>query len=202
MNAAELKKAMKQKKEMEAVARELGVDDILSVVSDLRSMGLLDNTERPTAIKSEPEPEPEIEVLRREQVTKIAKRIARAGHGDEHLMVRLLRNENITCAQFGYLVSHLRYQSVDEEQVFKLLVDNITDLHNFKKITTWKGYRTKSSILQQLGGLYPEIHGKEMAGPRSVTKRAKEKWYNSPNFSTIITHTSLFLSGVIIGLLF
>lgn len=172
MNADMLRKGVKSKKEIEAVAKELGYSSALEAANDLRELGLLSSTSKTpittVRVASDPELLSSKEVLAiYRKLTKVSQRLNKLPY-----LIDKLRNQKITCKQFSFLMKGLEWE-IDEEELFDNVIENITDLENFKTIK-WHYNNTEKDFLAKYNDLYPEISGnKSLKKPVSETQRPR-----------------------------
>lgn len=176
MNAEQLKRGVQRKEEVEKVAKELGYDSVNAAAEDLRSLGILDKLE-PLGVSGSESPfvdamiaeekPPEYDMLTNQEARDIARKAARMTYSKDQLgyVVRRVGNKYITIQQFTFLLNGVK--DFAEDDLFGELVDNIFDLHNYKKIG-WTYSHDSGEVYRKYKGLYPAMKGKEYEMPSNV----------------------------------
>jgi hypothetical protein len=155
--------AARKKREIEAIAEELGFESAADAAKSLREFGLLDS-----ASVAEPEDEEvKYSMLTRREASSLARKASKRSYSEDRIktVVRGIGNKYITCAQFSVLIAGVH--GIWEDDLFGELVDHIYDLHNYRFIAFEYSHH-KSEINQRWKGLYPAMTGQEMIMPTNV----------------------------------
>lgn len=171
MNAEQLRAAAHKKREVEAIAKELGYDSLADAAYDLQQLGVLEGIE----VKP-PEPESTLGRARALEIQRQAMRRDRLRRLP--YLIKVLSREEFTCKEFGFLMKSVGWDH-QEKELFKHVMSNIIDLENFRKIPFHYGSMHRDELMQEFAVMYPEMRSAKKED-RSDRIRAVEKEKEKP----------------------